>query len=443
MKHSSDRSALHRSLILVSLVAALLLSASTWAASTRMGAAAFSAPCSAGDISVDTIWASSCAVTTPITVKSGATLTIRPGVEILFNAGTWLRVEGGLVAQGTQAQQVRLLGSAGATWVGVIAARPSRGVSLRSVTLANAQTGVALLPPGAAGAAPPSSVNITDSLFLSNTVAISDSDSGVRLSLSNNLITRNGTGLLVQNPGSGQSALRLRHNSFVGNAIALKVVGQGSVKAIQQWWGPGGPVVGLPAACAGLPAPGSSSRNLICGAVVFKPASKSPAGRMILAAGAGTDLESELGPSSQSDTATTVSIATLHVPPGTFAQQVDLLVAGRLPTEMPPIQQPNLRPTPLFLEVTAVANGQEIHNFAGGRQLTLTIHYVPSDLGGANPARLLLYYWDESLHAWSFQGFISAPDPAHQQVVVKLQHLSRMVIMDASLKQVWLPLIAD
>jgi hypothetical protein len=162
---------------------------------------------------------------------------------------------------------------------------------------------------------------------------------------------------------------------------------------------------------------------------------------MILDAGAGGVLESEIGLAAQSDNDTLpTSIATVSVPAGAFTQQVDLLASGRLSSEMPPVQA-GLRPTELFLEVTAVADGQEIHQFANGRRLQLTIQYTQEDLNGVDPSKLVLYYWDEARRTWSFQGLSTTAEPANQRIVVRLEHLSRMGTMGADLRTGWLPLI--
>lgn len=439
-------SALRRPLILATILAALLLAvALLCAGAARAGSAVILAsPCAGGMIAADTTWDSSCTISTTVTVTNGATLTIMPGVEARFNPGTWLRVDGGsLNVQGTQGRQVRLIGATAAQWGGVVVTQASGDVSMQSATIASATVGLAFEQTGAIPTIPPARADITDSLFYSNTIAISVTANAPRLSLRNNLLTRNGIGMVVEDPQQGQNKLKLNHNSFVANGIALKVVGQGSVKAQQHWWGAGGPVVGDATACAAAPAPGASDLNLICGAVDFTPASRVPTGRMLLGARSGGSLESELGLAALSDNDTLpTSVVTLTVPSGTFDQPVDLLLSGRALRDMPGVP-PNLYPTNLALEVTAVAAGQELHQLVPGHALDLTITYTPDkqDLRGADETRLAAYYWDEQRGSWSLAGLVTATDPANRQITVHMQHLSRVVIMQNNDHEVLLPLL--
>src|SRR5215217_9055217 len=92
------------------------------------------------DIVADTIWSSAGSpylVTGSIRIIGTATLTIQAGVDVVFAAGAGIRIEGGLQAQGTQAHQVRMVGSAGAIWQGLTVAQPSRNIALQSVTIQN------------------------------------------------------------------------------------------------------------------------------------------------------------------------------------------------------------------------------------------------------------------------------------------------------------------
>ena len=68
-----------------------------------------------GDIAADTTWGkdkSPLVLASVVTVKAGATLTLKPGITVQFLAGTRLVVEGALVARGTVDQPVRFTSAA-------------------------------------------------------------------------------------------------------------------------------------------------------------------------------------------------------------------------------------------------------------------------------------------------------------------------------------------
>jgi hypothetical protein len=299
---------------------------------------------------------------------------------------------------------------------------------LRSVTITNAAAGLAIRSAQQsapiAPAAPPR-VDVLDSLFTTNTIGIvadySTVSTATMLTLRNTLFTNNATG--VQLIGlSNKNKLKLNHNSFVGNGIGLRASGSRPVRAIQQWWGSvAGPRLGDATTCVAAAGAG----DVVCGTVDYTPWSRLPTGRMTLAARAGGALESAIGAAALSDDDTLPSsIATLTVPAGAFEQPVDLLLSARAPAELP-AGLPG-QPTQLSLEITAIGGGQELHQFAGGRSLTLAISYSPADLNGADPARLKLLYWDEAQQIWSATGLRTTPDPVRQRLVVRLEHLSRM-----------------
>jgi hypothetical protein len=382
-------------------------------------------------------------VTTSISVTNEATLTIEPGVDVYFVAGAGMRIEGGLSAQGTQASQVRIAGNEGATWQGLTVVQPTRNVVLQSVRLQNAVVGLAIrqenpqLPRGSAR------VDVLVSLFIGNGMGI-DANYAVlanapRLTLRNNLLTNNQIGLQVNNLPGGNIRPKFTHNSFTANGIGVNTIsisGNG-LRMQQHWWGsPDGPLTGQPA-CANPPAPGINARDLVCGAVDFTPWSKVPSGRTIVPAGQGAVIESAIGPGALSDDdLASTSVLTLTVPAGTFTETVDLLATARDIASAPPGQ-----PTQLGFEITATAGGQAIHRFANDRQLTLEIRYLPADLNGADPNKLVVYYLDENTGAWSFAGIRTTPDPANQRLIASLDHLTRMRVTALDFKTTRLPLV--
>jgi len=74
------------------------------------------------DITEDVTWAladSPIQITSSYTVPVGATLTIEPGVEVRFNSGTSLTVNGRLLAEGTASDRILFAGNGGASWSGI------------------------------------------------------------------------------------------------------------------------------------------------------------------------------------------------------------------------------------------------------------------------------------------------------------------------------------
>ena len=399
------------------------------------------------DITGDTTWIlanSPYLVTAPVNVASNATLTIEPGVEVRFAANAGLRVAGGLLAQGTQARQVRFVGDNGASWQGLTIVQPARNVLLQSATISNAASGLAIRQSSLVATQASMRVDVLDSLFEQNSIAV-DADYSItanapRLTMRNNLIANNSIGLRLNGLAGGNAKPKFNHNSFIGNGIgmlALNVVGQ-AVKMQQQWWGSAnGPQLGNASICATTPPPGSAVAALVCGNIDFTPWSKLPAGRLRLPAGQGAVVESGLGAATLSDDdIASTSAMTLTVPAGTFTQTVDLLASPRDFDSSPPGKA-----THLEFEITAAANNQEIHRFANNQQLTLEIAYTTADLAGANPNHLVVYAFDEALGAWTTAGISTTVDPAQRRLIVRLQHLSRFSVTDVELQYVMLPLM--
>jgi len=397
------------------------------------------------DIGRDTTWSranSPYLVAVPISIANTATLTIEPGVEVRFMPGAGLRVAGGLNAQGTHAQQIRMLGADGALWQGLAVVQPAGNVLLESVTISNAAVALAIRQQSAVTTEASRRVDVLDSLFAQNTIGL-DADYSImtnapRLTLRNNLLTSNGIGLRVNGLSGGNLKPKFNHNSFVGNSIGVQNLAGQAIKMQQQWWGKSsGPRLGNAALCSNPPARGTTAADLVCGKVDFTPWAKVPAGRMLLPAGQGGVLESAIGAAALSDNdITPTSVLTLTVPAGTFTQAVDLLASGRDFVSAPPGQ-----PTRLEFEITAAAGGQELHHFANNRRLSLTIAYTDADIPGADPRKLKLFAYDDQLRSWTVAGISTTADPANHRITVQLEHLSRFSVTSVDLRYVMLPLV--
>ena len=396
-----------------------------------------------GDITSDTTWSranSPYLVTLPISVANTATLTIEPGVEVLFAVGAGLRIAGGLNSKGTHAQQIRMVGANGALWQGLTVVQPTRNVLLQSTTIRNAAVGLAIRQSLVATQAS-GRVDVLDSLFEQNAIGL-DADYSIatnapHLTLRNNLLTDNGIGLRINGLLGNAATPKFNHNSFVGNSIGALNLATQAIKMQQQWWGSAsGPQLGTSAVCGNPPAPGTAAADLVCGTIDFTSWVKVPAGRMLLPAGQGAVLESALGAAALGDNdITPTSLLTLTVPAGAFTQTIDLLASGR------EFASPPGHPTLLDFEISAAAAGQEFHHFANNQPLTVDISYTDADLAGADPRKLMVYAYDETLGAWSFAGITTRVDPANHRIIAQLEHLSRFSVTSVNLHNIMLPML--
>lgn len=404
------------------------------------------------DITTSTTWKAADSpflVTVPITVLQGATLTIEPGVEVQFLKGAGMTIAGGLRAQGSHARQIWLHAS-GDDWLGLRVSQPAGEILIQSATIEQAQAALTLAPPiGPVGAPTPKRIDLLDSLLRANVVGLSLSYAGVadppHLTLRNNLISGNPIGLLLDGLPAGVNKLKLSHNSFVGNGLAIKLLnaGGGSLHAPWQWWADArGPLLlaGDDMVCTNSapPAPGSSLQEQICGNVAARPFSTVPAGRALVAASAPITITGGIGAGALSDNPlAATSIVTVTVPAGAFAQPIDLLAAPRDFTEPMPGQ-----PSLLGFELAAAAGGQALREFANGRHITVTIDYVLPDIGPADPNHLLLYGYNESLGIWHFAGIESRPAPINQRFVGLLGRPARLRVTSGTLYDRHLPIVA-
>ncbi|MHB8834596.1 MAG: right-handed parallel beta-helix repeat-containing protein [Candidatus Methylomirabilia bacterium] len=93
-------------------------------------------------IESDTIWEGRVVVEAPLSVPAGVTLTVRPGVTVLFRGGAGITVFGVLRAEGTSDQPVTFSADGDAPWAGIAFAageQPSRLYGCR-ITAARALT---------------------------------------------------------------------------------------------------------------------------------------------------------------------------------------------------------------------------------------------------------------------------------------------------------------
>ncbi|MCA9145054.1 MAG: DUF5050 domain-containing protein [Planctomycetales bacterium] len=123
------------------------------------------------DINSNTTWTKAAGpylVTTPVTVAAGTTLTVEPGVEVLFDAGARLDVEGALLAIGTSDDPILFTSSAAtpakSDWYGLDVKNLSGGhAALAFVTVEYASTAMRVHCCSAQSPA-----TVTDSVFRFN-----------------------------------------------------------------------------------------------------------------------------------------------------------------------------------------------------------------------------------------------------------------------------------
>jgi len=131
-----------------------------------------------------------------------------------------------------------------------------------------------------------------------------------------------------------------------------------------------------------------------------------------------------------------MSWAAVYEQQANYDDALALLARGREFASPPPAQ-----PTLVAFEITAAASGQEFHHFANNHQLTVDISYTDADVAGADPQKLIVYTYDETLGAWSFAGIHTTVHPAKHRIVARLEHLSRFSVTSINIKNVMLPVI--
>jgi len=98
-----------------------------------------------GPITSDTVWTKAnqpYRVAGAITVNSGATLTIQPGVDVLFDADVQFVVQGALHAVGTEADSIRFIKGTAAEWEGIrISGGDSSTMAYARISDAHGDTG--------------------------------------------------------------------------------------------------------------------------------------------------------------------------------------------------------------------------------------------------------------------------------------------------------------
>ena len=127
-----------------------------------------------GGIYNDTTWTvadSPYRVTCDVVLFPGYTLTIEPGVEVVFSPGTKLNIRGTLIAEGTEANRIVFRSTEPGTkgsWRGIhIATSLGGSASIRYVAVSDAQIAVYVECCGKGGP-----VNISDSIFSNNVTAL-------------------------------------------------------------------------------------------------------------------------------------------------------------------------------------------------------------------------------------------------------------------------------
>jgi hypothetical protein len=424
-----------------------------------LGALAPAAPATAAgptlidsDVAASTTWAlagSPYLVTKPIKVLAAATLVIEAGVQVQFLQDTGMQIDGGLLARGIRTQPISFAASGGGIqWQGLSAPHPASKITIQNAIIRNARAGILIQPaaPSVPGAA---SVEVSESLIDTNLIGVSVdyavATGAPHLTLRNNLITSNSVGVQASGLASGSSLFNLSYNSFVLNGIAVKalnITGPG-LTAKHQWWNSAsGPAAGDPTYCSNDPPPNpiAAPPEIVCGAVDFTSWTIVPAGRSILQVGKTSSLVSAIGVAALGENPlAATSVVTVTIPANTLTvtPTYELVVAPR--------QYPDPlvgTPTALDFEISAVASGQELQQFAAGKQISVQIAYTDADLNGADEQKLLLYRFDNSLLLWSFVGSTATPSPASNRVTATLDHFGRIRVTSFEVIKYWLPILS-
>ena len=168
-----------------------------------------------GIISVDTVWTAG-SVATPyvvqssLTIQSGVKLIIQPGVEVKFNSGTNLMVNGTLQAKGSVTSPVKFISNVTPTqgsWGGIIVNGPSSRLDLDYSHIKHAANGLlfvftegrvsnSLLESNTRGAM----ITSSSPVFISNTIKLNSI--GIHMSKKSSPIFREGN-FIVNNMGHG------------------------------------------------------------------------------------------------------------------------------------------------------------------------------------------------------------------------------------------------
>ncbi|MBL8014136.1 MAG: right-handed parallel beta-helix repeat-containing protein, partial [Candidatus Omnitrophica bacterium] len=220
-----------------------------------------------GSITVNTTWSkanSPYIVSGNLTVNSGATLTIQPGVDVKFDGDYYFNVKGSLNAQGTSAERIRFTSNkatpAPDDWDGLFLGGP--GNSLKYITIeysnyaaflsfADVTFDQSLIQYTWQGIyiGNNSRLVFSNSEIRNNTGSgITLSDSSVAAQITNNLITNNGGGVAVRYSTSSTAPAAIINNNRIYGNIDYNLWQSGPeyrkvANAGSNWWGSADPAV--------------------------------------------------------------------------------------------------------------------------------------------------------------------------------------------------------